>query len=190
MQTCTGTYALRDRAFRYCIHSPASFVSIEGGFHFATVSSEYVENDVDTEFSLFAYLGRLRDVSVRAAVVGATSFGVFGLTTRVFVEECDFDVFLRGAETTHGLIAFAEALRVIDARVQVGGVGSLGKSGVDSHPVNVAGLARRVVGPTLAVSVRIWFDGARAENVYGLVEFLDASKKIQDDNSPLWEYTV
>ena len=51
------------------------------------------------------------------SVQKATPFALFGLTTRVGVEECFFDVFLAETEVSYGLSAHADYLRVIDTIV-------------------------------------------------------------------------
>ena len=114
LSNCTGTYVVGNRVFRYCIHEQPSYQEVVGGFFFEDYPKavEY--------HSLFARLGRLRRVNVRATVQNASPFALLGLVTSAAVEECFFDVFLDQVTVSHALISYADYLRVIDAVVQIG----------------------------------------------------------------------
>ena len=127
---CAGLYVAGGRVFRFCIRDPPSFGEVTGGFVFRPDSVSDSGSDSATgsglngitlanpeQCALFARLGRLRRVKINVSVQNASPFALFGLTTRVGVEECFFDVFLAKTEVSYGLSAHADYLRAIDTIV-------------------------------------------------------------------------
>lgn len=157
LTNCSSTYVAGTRTFRYCVRDQPSYAEVVSGFLFQNYSQS-VE-----QYSLFARLGRLRRVTVRATVQNASPFALIGLVTSAAIEECSFDVFLGQTTTSHGLLTHADSLRVIDAVVQIGSAPN-----ADVSLNRVAGLAWKAVGPVTVAGVRIWLDGTKATEAYGL----------------------